>query len=140
VAKDEVIMSQVVGDSSSSKGGSAMDTLIGSILLIGVLTSILLLVVGTLWHWIATGTLEFDYPIQGMNLWEFLWTSLGQVVRGAMQPQTVIDLGLSVLLLTPYARVLASMLYFLLAERNWKYTLFTLFVFSVLTYSLFLRQ
>jgi uncharacterized membrane protein len=133
-------MSQSVGgDSSASKTGSSMDTLIGSILLVGVLLSIGLLVAGTAWHWIATGKLEFDYTIQGMNFWEFLLTSLRQVASGAMRPQTVTDLGLSVLLLTPYVRVLASMLYFLLAERNWKYTLFTLFVFSVLSYSLFLR-
>ena len=31
------------------------------------------------------------------------------------------------------------MLYFAVVERNAKYTLFTGFVFSVLTYSLFLR-
>jgi hypothetical protein len=36
-------------------------------------------------------------------------------------------------------RVLASMLYFLLAARNWKYTVFTAFVLTILTYSLFLR-
>ena len=31
------------------------------------------------------------------------------------------------------------MLYFAAAERNWKYTLFTSFVFILLTYSLSLR-
>ena len=31
------------------------------------------------------------------------------------------------------------MVFFALVERNWKYTLFTTFVFAVLTYSLFLR-
>ena len=43
------------------------------------------------------------------------------------------------LLLTPLVRVLASLLFFALAERNWKYALFTGFVLAVLTYSLFLR-
>ena len=32
-----------------------------------------------------------------------------------------------------------AMLYFAVADRNWKYTLFTGFVFTILTYSLFLR-
>jgi len=41
-------------------------------------------------------------------------------------------------LLTPYVRVLASMIFFLV-ERNWKYSVFTFFVFAVLTYSLFLQ-
>jgi uncharacterized membrane protein len=40
-------------------------------------------------------------------------------------------------MLTPYVRVLASMLYFVLVERNVKYGLFTGFVLAVLTYSLF---
>ena len=42
-------------------------------------------------------------------------------------------------MLTPYVRVLVSILYFAFSERNWKYALFTGFVFSVLTFSLFLR-
>ena len=42
------------------------------------------------------------------------------------------------LLLTPYVRVLASLLYFAFAARNWKYALFTGFVLAVLSYSLFL--
>jgi uncharacterized membrane protein len=41
-------------------------------------------------------------------------------------------------MLTPYIRVLASLLYFAFVERNRKYTVFTGFVFAVLTYSLFL--
>jgi uncharacterized membrane protein len=40
---------------------------------------------------------------------------------------------------TPYVRVLASLFYFAVVARNWKYTLFTGFVLTVLTYSLFLR-
>jgi len=118
--------------------GFDMEVLIGYILLVGVLASILLLVVGTAWQWISTGSLRFDYTLQAMNFWAFLFASLRRLWVGELRPQTVIDLGISVLLLTPYVRVLASMLYFL-ATRNWKYSVFTLFVFSVLSYSLFLR-
>ena len=114
-----------------------METLIGYILLVGVLSSIVLLLVGTGWHWLDTRTLRLDYEIKSKNLWDFLVTSF---TTGALTPKTVVDLGISVLLLTPYLRVLASMLYFLFAERNWKYSLFTFFVFSVLSYSLFLRS
>ena len=51
----------------------------------------------------------------------------------------MIDLGLAALLLTPFVRVLASMLYFAVAERNGKYAAFTGFVLVTLSYSLFLR-
>jgi uncharacterized membrane protein len=118
--------------------GFDMEVLIGYILLIGVLLSIFLLLVGTAWQWISTGSPRFDYTLQAMNFWAFLFTSLRRLWAGDLRPQTVIDLGISALLLTPYVRVFASMLYFL-AKRNWKYSVFTLFVFSVLSYSLFLR-
>lgn len=61
------------------------------------------------------------------------------MASGALRPRVLINFGLAVLLLTPYVRVAASMLYVAVAERNWKYTAFTGFVFAVLTYSLFLR-
>ena len=114
-----------------------METLIGYILLVGVVISIALLLAGTIWHWFTTRTLRLDYEIKSNNLWDFLVTSF---TSGTLTPKTVVNLGISVLLLTPYLRVLASMLYFLFAERNWKYSLFTFFVFSVLSYSLFLRS
>ena len=131
----------VSGDGQMAPGkpdrSIGMETLIGYILLIGVLSSILLLLAGTAWHLLATGTIRFDYRIESVNLWDFLVTSF---TSGTLTPKTVVNLGISVLLLTPYLRVLASMLYFLFAERNWKYSLFTFFVFSVLSYSLFLRS
>jgi len=66
-------------------------------------------------------------------------TDFRQLAAGAWRPRLLVNLGLVVLLLTPYARVLASMLYFALVERNRKYTAFTTFVLLTLTYSLFLR-
>lgn len=137
---DEPRRSDAVGqDQAKTASGFDMETLIGSLLLIGVLTSLTLLVTGTVWHWFAYGNLRFHYPIKGTNLFEFLTGSLQQIGEETFRPRLLINLGLSVLLLTPYLRVLASMLYFLIAERNGKYTLFTLVVFAVLTYTLFLR-
>ncbi len=116
-----------------------MDVLVGYILLVGVLLSVTLIVAGVAWRWLATGQLGFEYSISGTNLVEFVLNDLGQVLDGALRPRLFINLGIGVLMLTPYVRVLASMLYFALAEHNIKYTVFTAFVFSVLTYSLFLR-
>jgi uncharacterized membrane protein len=56
-----------------------------------------------------------------------------------VRPRLLISLGIVALLLTPYLRVLASMLFFAVVEHNWKYTAFTAFVLIVLTYSLVLR-
>ena len=116
-----------------------METLVGYILLVGVLLAMALILVGLIWHWAATGQLQSQSLISGMNLFQFVWTDIQQVDSGSWRPGLFLKLGIAVLMLTPYVRVMISMLYFALAERNWKYTIFTGVVFSLLTYSLFLR-
>ncbi len=116
-----------------------MEALVAYLLLIGVLVSMVLVVSGLAWGWIATGHLGLDYPIAGMNLFEFVVVDIRQGAAHGVNPRLLVNLGIAALALTPYARVLGSMLYFAIVERNGKYTLFTGFVFGVLTYSLFLR-
>ena len=116
-----------------------MDLLIGYILLAGVLLSAALTVAGLGWHWSTSGNLRIESPVTGMNLFQFVAADLREAMARRVGPRLLINLGLAVLLFTPYVRVAASMLYFALAERSWKYTAFTGFVFAVLTYSLYLR-
>lgn len=116
-----------------------METLVGYILLGGVLLSMGLIVAGISWHWAAAGRLGLDYPLAGGNLFQFVLADLRRTASGVYRPRLLVSTGIITLMLTPYARVAASMLYFATAEHNWKYTLFTLFVFAVLSYSLFLR-
>lgn len=126
-------------DQVRSEQEAEMDVVIGYVLLIGVLLSAGMVVVGLAWHWARTGHLGAEYRIARLNLFEFLQAEIHQVAIGAYRPRLLMSLGIVTLLLTPYVRVLASLLFFLFVERNWKYTLFTGFVLSVLTYSLFLR-
>jgi uncharacterized membrane protein len=127
------------GSESSQGGRFDMRTLVGWILLTGLVSSIALLLAGTIWEYLSAGKLEVEFKIEGADLYVFALQTLRGVFAGHWRPQTLIALGICVLLLTPYVRVLVSMLSFLFAERNWKYTLFTLFVLCVLTYTLFLR-
>jgi len=63
---------------------------------------------------------------------------LGGIRRAATNdvgPRRLVNLGIGVLMLTPYLRVLTSLLYFL-ASRDWKYSVFTSVVLLVLTYSM----
>jgi uncharacterized membrane protein len=116
-----------------------MEILIGYILLGGVLASVGLLVTGLLWHRVRVGDWHFDYALKGGNLSDFLLNSLDPITSGGMRPRVLVNLGVCALLLTPYLRVLASLLYFMLVKQNWKYTLITSLVFLTLTYSLFIR-
>jgi len=109
------------------------------VLLGGVLTSMALLATAVAWHDVRTGELGLDYRLGDTTLFGFVVLDVQQLVAGEFRPRLLVNLGIAVLMLTPYARVLASMVYFGTVERNWKYTAITAFVLAVLTYSLFLR-
>ncbi len=117
----------------------AMETLVGMILLVGVITSMVLILLGVIWHYAINGNLNLDFTITGQNFFGFILGIVQGIFSGTYRPRLLVRLGIAVLLLTPYIRVLASVGYFAFVEQNIKYSLFTLFVFSVLTYSLFLR-
>jgi uncharacterized membrane protein len=116
-----------------------MESVVGYILLGGVSASVALIIGGLAWHCVATGQLQFEYPIGGMDLAQFISSDLQKLVVGPIRPRYLINLGIAVLILTPYVRILASVLYFAFVARNWKYALFTMSVLGVLTYSLFGR-
>ena len=134
-----MVRDQTLANSEKTRRHFDMEILIGYILLVGVLLSVALLVIGFLWRWERSGNLRFQHAIVGMNFFEFILASLRQMASQDLRPRVMINMGMAVLMLTPFVRVLASVFYFALVERNWKYTLFTCFVFGVLTYSLFLR-
>ncbi len=122
-----------------SPGQARMDVLVGYLLLGGVMLSLLLLVAGLTWKWTITRQFGFDYPIVGMNFFEFVTNEIRIVMHGEFRPRVLVNGGIAVLMLTPYLRVLASVLYFAIGLKNWKYTVFTSIVLAILTYSLFLR-
>lgn len=116
-----------------------MDFLVGYLLLGGVALSMALIVAGLIWRFLRIGHFSLDRQLAGMNLFEFLLTEIRMATSGKLSPQTLIDGGIAVLMLTPYLRVLTSMVYFMVGLRNWKYTVFTGIVLGVLTFSLFIR-
>jgi hypothetical protein len=79
------------------------------------------------------------FPISGMNFFGFLTSNLHQLFAGAVNPRLLVSLWVVALMFTPYLRVAASLIYFTFESHNLKYTVFTFVVFTVLTYSLFLR-
>lgn len=116
-----------------------MDVLVGYILLGGVLLSMALITAGLLWKYIQSGGVRLEYELAGMNLFQFVVSEIHLTALGQVRPRLLINMGIVVLMLTPFFRVLASVVYFLVVLKNWKYTVFTLFVLLVLTGSLFLR-
>ena len=116
-----------------------MEALVGRILSTGVIASIVLLSIGIAWQWIAIGKLGFDYTLPRTNVVRFISGEILGMLREGFGPTRFVNLGIIVLMLTPYLRVLLSMLYFILVARNFKYAAITAFVCTVLTFTLFLR-
>lgn len=131
--------SATVATRPAPRGQKKMDLLVGYLLLCGVLLSMALIVGGMIWRFIRVGQISLSQRIAGMNLFEFVATEVRIVLADHLRPRTLIACGIAVLMLTPYMRVLASMLYFMFALKNWKYSLFTAIVLGVLTFSLFIR-
>lgn len=136
---DRLNSSAAVENSVAEARQLEMDVLVGYILLAGVLLSMLLIVIGLVWKYVQTGGVRLEYQLAGMNLFQFVTTEVHIAALGQIRPRLLINMGIVVLMLTPFFRVLASVVYFLMVLKNWKYTAFTLFVLLVLTGSLFLR-
>jgi len=114
-----------------------VEAVVGYTLLTGVLLSLGLIVVGLAWHWALWGTLQFDYTLPATSVGAFIVSDVQQAATAAARPRLLVNLGIGVLMLTPYVRVLVSMLYFLFVDRNVKYAVFTGVVLGTLTYALF---
>ena len=122
-----------------SAGRLDLEVVVSYILLGGVVTSMALLLGGLAWYGWQTGSLQLHYELKPVNFFNFALSEFKNAFRGAYRPRFVVSLGIVALMLTPYVRVLASLIYFAAVERNLKYAVFTLVVLFALSYSLFLR-
>jgi uncharacterized membrane protein len=116
--------------------GRDLETIISYILMIGVVVSLAVESVG-LGYYATTESLQVDFTsgwqTSGNDFFGYAWRTL--LSLGGATPLSLIALGIVLLMVTPYLRVLASVLYFTV-ERNSKYALISLFVLAVLTISL----
>lgn len=132
-------MSKKLSPERMAAAERSMETVIGYLLLTGVLLSALLIVAGLVWRFATTGHLSADYSLAGTNLAALAGAEFRLILAGQWRPRLFINLGIVVLMVTPLARVLASVAFFAFEERNLKYTLITTFVLAVLSYGLFFR-
>jgi uncharacterized membrane protein len=117
---------------------SKFEGAIGHVLITGVAISLILEVIGIFIFYLSYGHFRIleggIFFIHGRN---FLY-SLLELARGGTPHQKglwLMSLGIAVLVLTPYVRVVLSVLHFA-REKNVKYVLITLFVLTLLTISL----
>ena len=120
------------------KTESQFEKAISYVLITGVSISLLLEILGIFLFYHSYGHLDILEDkalfIRGQDFFTFL----SQLFRGGFterQGMFPMVLGITLLIATPYARVILSVFYFLW-EKDIKYTLITLFVLIVLTLSL----
>jgi uncharacterized membrane protein len=130
-----------VTTSGLGSGESKLETVISYTLIIGVITSVILEIVGISLFYGTYGNLQISQSknvfISGENFFVFIYNQIHNlfVRENALSFMT---LGVIILILTPYIRSITSVIYFGW-ERNRKYVLITLFVLVVLTISLALH-
>jgi uncharacterized membrane protein len=108
---------------------------LGHLLRTGVIIAALIVLAGGIWFLAQSSGARKDYrTFRGVPA---ELSHVPQIFHGAVawQPLAVIQLGILVLIATPVARVLFSMLGFAL-ERDWMYVVITAIVLALLLYSL----
>jgi uncharacterized membrane protein len=122
-------------------GESKLETAISYLLILGVVISLFLEVIGLILFvhsYSNLNILENSVAfIRGENFFSFVFT-LFQWENMQNSALLFMTLGLVVLILTPYIRVIMSVIYFAW-KKNSKYVLMTLFVLITLTVSLALH-
>ena len=130
-------------DGGANRGGKvddkSVEMFLGRLLRWGVLLAALVVFVGGVWFVASSYEVPQDYRVfrgEPVQL-----RAVPQIVQQAiaLHPLELIQLGLLLLIATPVARVVFSVLGFAL-ERDWMYVVITLLVLGLLIYTLTSRS
>lgn len=120
-------------------GESGLESGISLLLIAGVITSLVLEVIGVVIFYHSSGSLDISQSesmfIRGHDFFSFIFEQIKKTQGSGV---LFMIAGIVVLILTPYVRVVASVFYFA-QEKNIKYVWITLFVLVVITLSLALH-
>jgi uncharacterized membrane protein len=116
-----------------------LDIAISYVLIIGVLASVVIEAYGIIRYYLSYGNLNIAFnsglSMKGTDFFSYAAKLGQQLTAGMLTPEQILGLGIVVLMVTPYLRVIASVVYFGWV-KNRKYLFITLFVLIVLTVSL----
>mgnify|MGYP001773211890 CR=1 FL=1 len=122
--------------------GHVLETVIGYILIVGVVASLMMEVIGLAMYVADKGFIDINLSnseayVKSQDFFVYMANTAHSLLED-FNYVNVMALGLAILMLTPYLRVVASLLYFAIT-RNYKYTMITLMVLTMLTLSLILH-
>lgn len=114
-----------------------VEQMVGNLLRIGVLFAAAVALLGGIAFMIHHGSLVPDHSVfRGQPA---MLSSLSGVIAGAaaLEPAAIVQLGIVLLIATPVARVLLTLIAFAV-QRDWMYVLISAIVLALLAYSLIL--
>ena len=109
-----------------------MEELVSVILMRGMVLSAGLVLGGLVMRWAGHGQVGFGPNLHARSIPTLILTDL-RAGESFESPRLWLHLGIAALLLTPYARILASVFYFTLVERSRKHALLAAFVLGLMT-------
>jgi uncharacterized membrane protein len=116
-----------------------LESVISYILIIGIIGSVAIETLGILTYYYSNRNLNIvfqpEYALKGADFFSYARTIFLESLQWRWTPFQILGLGMVLLMITPYMRVAASVIYFGLV-KNLKYLFITLFVLVVLTTSL----
>lgn len=116
-----------------------LEQTIGYILILGVALSVVAESIGIADYYYVNRNLEIafqpDLALKGTNIFSYAGATILRLFTGGWTPYSLLGLGVVLLLMTPYARVWASVIHFCLV-KNLKYVLITGIVLVILTASM----
>ena len=119
-----------------------LDLVISYILILGVLASLAIETIGIISYYSVDGTLFINLQpvpaLGGAGFFGYGGDMIHGMLVGVWTPFEILGLGIILLMVTPYIRVVASVVYFSLT-KNVKYIFITLFVLTILTASLLIH-
>ncbi len=125
----------------AGSGETRLETWVSYVLISGVLASLLVEAAGIILFYLISHSADISQNksvfVQGRDFFTFLGTLFHQALTG-VTPIRLMALGVALLILTPYARAVMSVIYFC-STRNIKYLVITAFVLAVLTASLIIH-
>jgi len=120
-------------------GEEKLELAISYILIIGSIVSVAIEAIGIFSHYYVHRDLSIvfqpQYALKGADFFSYSGVTVLSLIQRSWTPFQILALGLVRLMITPYMRVVASVVYFG-AARNVKYLAITTFVLVILTASL----
>ena len=128
LAGRRVVVDKGLGNSSSSEELD-LEVMVSWVLIIGICLSTAGILAGLGWHYFLAGSLDMHYNLPKENFFNLTVSTFKQIFTSGFSPALVTTMGIIFLMITPYIRILSSVVYFATVEKNVKYGIYTLCAF-----------